>query len=123
MVSIFGNYDRHGQVAAVGKAEVHISHAHGRCALQSAAAQVQCGPLAGLALYLNLPPTDAAADSGAEGFGRCFFRSKAGGEALPGTFLAQAICDLAGGKDSLREPLAKPVEALLHTGYLDQIRS
>src|SRR6185437_11573158 len=104
MVSIFGDYDRHGQVAAVGKAEVHVSHAHGRCALQRSAAQVQSGPLAGLAFNLNLCPTDAAADSGAKGLGGCLFCCKARGEALPGTFFSQTVGDLARSKDSMREP-------------------
>jgi predicted lipid-binding transport protein (Tim44 family) len=63
------------------------------------------GPSAGLAHDLDLQPAYAVADARSQGLGSGFLGGKAGGKALGGLALAQAIGLFRGGVDAVEKAL------------------
>jgi hypothetical protein len=80
-------------------------------------------PSAGFADDLDLKPADAVADAGSQGLGSRLLGGKAGGKALGGVALAQAVGLLSGGVNAVEKAAAVAIHGLLDAPDLSQIDS
>jgi hypothetical protein len=87
------------------------------------AAKAQGGALAGEADDLNIVPSNAVAQTGADGFETGFFGGKAGGKALSGVGLAQAVAGLLRGENAAKKTLAKTLHRGLDPGDFSDVNS
>ena len=94
---VFEHYAGHGQRGAVGNGKRGAGCAQVRGKLRRATVKEQRGPATRLTRHFNLKPAHAMADACSQRLGSGFLGGKAGGKALCGFALAQAIGLLGGG--------------------------
>ena len=102
---VFEHHAGHGQVGGVGDGKGGVGHAQARGNLGGAPVKPERGPSAGFADHFDLQPAHAMADAGSQGLGACFLGGKAGGKALSGLALAQAIGLFRAGVDAVEKAL------------------
>jgi hypothetical protein len=86
-----------------------------------AASEVQRGTLTRKAANFQFLPGNAMLNSGAQGFGGCFFGSKSGSKALGGSGFRSAIGDFLVSKDAAQKAFAEALDGAGDARNFDQI--
>lgn len=119
--SVFEDDAGLGERCGVSKGKGGAGDAEAGGDLGCAAMESEGGPAGELADNLEFEPGDAEADAGAEGLGAGFFGGKAGGKALGGFALAQAVCLFRGGIDTIEEAGPVTLDGAMDAVNLDQV--
>src|SRR6185437_3772936 len=113
----------HGEASRMGQRQGDPRRAHARGDFCGASVELDAGTSTGFADDFDLQPAHAMADTGSQGFRSRFLGGKAGGKTLGGIALAQAVCLLCRGVDTIEEALAKAFHRLLNARNLNQVNA